>query len=83
MKKKNPFNMIEIPEDNVQITSNFALTAPTMVSQCRTSACCVFGRKSIHGVVVGVVGVGGESVLIICTFTITINNQSQDLNLYL
>lgn len=28
-------------------------------------------------------GGGRGSVLIICTFTITINNQSQDLNLYL
>lgn len=29
------------------------------------------------------INTGGKSVLIICTFTITINNQSQDLNLYL
>lgn len=36
-----------------------------------------FGRKSIRR------GGGGVSVLIICTFSITINNQSQDLNLYL
>lgn len=29
------------------------------------------------------INTGGKSVLIICTFTITINNQSQDLDLYL
>lgn len=29
------------------------------------------------------INTGRKSVLIICTFTITINNQSQDLNLYL